>query len=111
MVAVVVRRAGLACAAFFMVLTGSAVAEDEILMRQSMAFNQCPSAIEGILRSMHARGDAVEVTRDTGAHYAVKLKSVDANLLFMCNAVSQQIEIARQTPGDYVDQNATASAN
>lgn len=111
MFAVLLRRAGFACAAFFMALTGSAFAEDEILMRQSMAFNQCPSVIEGILQSMQAHGDAVEVTRDTGAHYAVKLKSVDANLLFICNAVSEQIEIARQTPGDYHHQSATARAN
>lgn len=105
------RRAGFACAAFLMAQTAGTLAADEVLMRQSMSFHQCPSAVEGILASMNASDDAVIVTRDTGAHYTVKLQAVEANLVFVCNAVTAQIEILRQTPGDLSSGDRTASAD
>lgn len=111
MTAAMLSRAGFACAAFLILPMGAAQADETILMRKSMDFHQCPSVVENILASMHATNQHTVVVRDTGAHYSVKLKAVEANLLFVCNAVTEQIEITRQTPGDLALTDETASAN
>lgn len=94
-------RRAIACAAFFMCASqGVLAADEEVLLRQSTTFDQCPAAIEGMLSSLGAHQGHVSVMRDTGAHYIVKLSAMEANLVFRCNAVTEQIEIARQVPGD-----------
>ncbi|MGB7432349.1 MAG: hypothetical protein WA921_07770 [Ahrensia sp.] len=111
MIAVMLSRAGFACTAFLMVQTGLALAGDTVLMRKSMEFHQCPQVVENILTSMNASGQNVVLVRDTGAHYSVKLRAVEANLVLSCNAVTEQIEITRQVPGDLAAGDETASAN
>ncbi|MEO1744908.1 MAG: hypothetical protein AAFR13_00085 [Pseudomonadota bacterium] len=71
-------------------------------MRTDMEFSDCPSVIEGMLSSLQANTDHVHLLTDTGAHYQVKLVSRDANLVFLCNAVSNQITVTRTTPGELV---------
>lgn len=111
MTAAKLSRAGFACAAFLMAQTGLAPAGDTVLMRKTMEFHQCPQVVENILSSMNASGHNVVLVRDTGAHYTVKLKAVEANLVLSCNAVTEQIEITRQVPGDLAQGDETASAN
>lgn len=117
MIVAFLRRVGFACAAFLIVQTSLmaqakvAVAGETVLMRKPVDFNQCPSVIEAILGSMNAHSRQTVVVRDTGAHYTVKLKAVEANLVFICNAVTEQIEIKRQVPGDLSTQDETAAAN
>lgn len=111
------RRVGFACAAFLIAQAGTllavetAHADETVLLRKPMDFHQCPTVVEDILKSMNASSNNTVTVRDTGAHYSVKLRSVEANLLFNCNAVTRQIEISRQVPGDLSQRNETASAN
>lgn len=85
--------------AIFTAFSFSAVAGEEILTRNSSSFHECPSAISKMLNHLGANNNNVQTIMDTGAHYYVELSSVEANLQFRCNAVTEQLEIARVTPG------------
>ena len=67
-----------------------------------MAFHDCPSVIDNMLETLGADRSRVALMTDTGAHYKVKLISTDANLVFLCNAVAQQITVTRTTPGELI---------
>ncbi|WP_306120981.1 hypothetical protein [Roseitalea sp. MMSF_3504] len=77
-------------------------ASRELLLRKAVGFSQCPRAIEAMLSNIGASDRHVSVTADTAAHYRVKLVSIDANLVFLCNAVTEQITVTRTTPGELV---------
>lgn len=82
--------------------TGSAIAGEEVLMRQSAPFDACPQMVEAMLNGLGADHNHVHLVADTGAHYSVKLVSSAANLVFLCNAVTEDITITRTTPGELV---------
>lgn len=97
-------RAAAAAAAIAVVSFGAAgvaAADDrELIVRQSIGFDDCAAKIESYLDHVNADRDNVFVTRDTGAHYRLKLVSERSNLIFFCNAVSERIEISRTWPGE-----------
>ena len=88
--------AALACSLF---AAPSAWAGEEILIRNAMTFHECPAVISVMLEKIGADENHVQTISDTGAHYYVELESIDANLQFRCNAVTEQMEVARVTPG------------
>ncbi len=88
--------AALACSLF---AASSAWAGEEILIRNAMTFHECPAVISVMLEKIGADKNHVQTISDTGAHYYVELESIDANLQFRCNAVTEQMEVARVTPG------------
>jgi len=79
-----------------------AIAGEEVLMRQSAPFDTCPQMVESMLEGLGANRNHVRLVTDTGAHYSVKLVSSAANLVFLCNAVTEDITITRTTPGELV---------
>ena len=86
--------AGLLCASALPSLAG-----EELLTRGAMSFHECPAAISAMLNRLGADQNNAHTISDTGAHYYVELESTSANLKFRCNAVTEQIEIAKITPG------------
>ena len=97
-----IRRTAFAGAAFFISSSTLALAGEEILMRADMEFHACPNAVENMLNSLGAESSQVALVADTAAHYKIKLMSKNANLVFVCNNVAQQITIVRTTPGELV---------
>lgn len=85
-----------------------AFAGEELLVRTDMHFNECPAVISDMLQQLGANSNRVETTTDTGAHYFVELESVAADLHFRCNAVTEQFEVLRVTPGTLELSGATA---
>ncbi|MEN0000867.1 MAG: hypothetical protein AAF940_08280 [Pseudomonadota bacterium] len=83
-------------------MSAPAMAGEEILMRTDMAFDACPAAIENMLSGLNADSNHVFLETHTGAHYKIKLVSRDANLVFLCNSVTEQITISRTTPGELI---------
>lgn len=81
---------------------GGVAAADEIILRKSIPFHACPAAVRAMLSSLQAQSDHVHLVTDTGAHYKIKLVAEGANLVFLCNAVAEQITITRTTPGELV---------
>jgi hypothetical protein len=84
-------------------LAGSQTARaesSEVIVRASIAFDKCPGKIEAFLQHINADNNNVRVTRDTGAHYRLKLVAHSSNLEFNCNAVNETIEVLRTTPGE-----------
>ena len=75
-------------------------AAEETMLKRQAPFDTCPQMVDGMLAHLGAPKAHVELMADTGAHYRVKLISVDANLVFLCNAVSQTITVTRTTPGE-----------
>lgn len=75
------------------------MAGEELLTRAAMNFHECPAAISAMLESLGADQNHAQTISDTGAHYFVELESTSANLQFRCNAVTEQIEVAKITPG------------
>jgi hypothetical protein len=71
-------------------------------MRQAAPFDACPQMVEAMLDGLGADRNHVRQVADTGAHYSVKLVSSAANLVFLCNAVTEDITIMRTTPGELV---------
>ena len=96
------RAIPVAAGAMSMLFMGSvhALADEEVLLRHDLGFSQCRTVVHAFLADYEADPAHVTTEADTGAHYRVKLSSADANLLFRCNAVSQQIAVIRITPGD-----------
>ena len=92
----VIVPAALLCVA---VSTSSAFAGEELLVRSAMSFDECPAAISAMLNKLGADKNHARTISDTGAHYYVELESTQANLQFRCNAVTEQIEVARISPG------------
>ena len=88
--------AALICSLF---AASTAWAGEEILIRNTMTFHECPAVISLMLEKIGADENHVQTISDTGAHYYVELESIDANLQFRCNAVTEQMEVARVTPG------------
>ena len=88
--------AALLCAALSM---SSAFAEEELLVRSAISFHECQAAISAMLEKLGANQNNARTISDTGAHYFVELESTQANLQFRCNAVTEQIEVARISPG------------
>ena len=82
-----------------LLVASSAWAGEEILIRNAMMFHECPAVISAMLEKIGADENHVQTVSDTGAHYYVELESTDANLQFRCNAVTEQLEVARVTPG------------
>jgi hypothetical protein len=82
------------------VSTSWAQAESELIVRSSLAFDACPAKVDAMLTRLDADERNIRVVRDTGAHYSVKLVARSANLVFLCNAVNETIEITRTTPGE-----------
>lgn len=89
--------AGLLCLA-----STDAFSSEEIITRSAMHFADCPATISMMLESLGVDQNSVQTISDTGAHYYVELESVSANLVFRCNAVLEQLEIAKITPGTLV---------
>ena len=79
--------------------TSTALAGEELLIRGEMSFHECPSAITAMLNKLGANQNHTRTISDTGAHYYVELEAAAANLQFRCNAVTEQIEVAKITPG------------
>lgn len=79
-----------------------AIAGEEVLMRQAAPFDTCPQMVEAMLKGLGADRNHVHLVTDTGAHYSIKLVSSAANLVFLCNAVTEDITITRTTPGELV---------
>ena len=97
-------RAGKAGAAFsiLMVATASAGAGEEVILRHEAPFDRCPFMVAAMLESLKAEPANTVTTIDTGAHYGVKVIAASANLVFLCNAVTEQMTITRTTPGELV---------
>jgi hypothetical protein len=91
-----------AVAALVMAAASPSVAGEEVLMRQAAPFDTCPQTVEAMLEGLGADRNHVHLVSDTGAHYSVKLVSTAANLVFLCNAVTEDITITRTTPGELV---------
>lgn len=91
-----------AIAVFAGLVTAPAIAGEEVLMRQAAPFDTCPQTVEAMLGGLGADQNHVHLVADTGAHYSVKLVSATANLVFLCNAVTEDITITRTTPGELV---------
>lgn len=79
-----------------------AYAAEDVLIRSNAPFHLCPEMIDNMLAGIGAHQAHVELVADTGAHYGVKLISVEANLVFLCNAVTETITVTRTTPGELV---------
>jgi hypothetical protein len=78
----------------------SATAGEELLLRQSASLTSCRAMVANTLNSLKAPADRVRVEVDTGALYRLKVVSSEANLVFLCNGVAEQISISRSTPGE-----------
>lgn len=76
-----------------------AFAAEELLIRSAISFHECPATITKMLDQLGADKNHIHTISDTGAHYYVELEASAANLQFRCNAVTEQIEVARVTPG------------
>ncbi|MEM0898335.1 MAG: hypothetical protein AAGI92_00095 [Pseudomonadota bacterium] len=74
--------------------------ETEVILRKTLPFEECERTISNMLTQLNANSAFVQITHDTAATFRVKLQSQSANLIFSCNGVAAQIEVARQTPGD-----------
>ncbi len=85
--------------ALFCAAASPSLAGEELLTRGEMSFHECPAAISAMLKNLGANQRNARTISDTGAHYFVELESTSANLQFRCNAVTEQIEVARITPG------------
>lgn len=79
----------------------SASADEELLLRQSASLTACRAMVAKTLDSLKAPADRVRVMVDTGALYRLKVMSSEANLVFLCNGVAEQITISRSTPGEW----------
>lgn len=86
-------------AALLCILTSTAMAGEELLVRSEISFHECPSAITAMLGQLGADQNHTRTISDTGAHYYVELEAAAANLQFRCNAVTEQIEVVRIAPG------------
>ena len=95
--------------ASIMVFTGSALAESEVIMRQTLPFEACKTRISQLPASMNATPEQVSTEVDTGAIFKIRISASQSSLLLSCNKVTDQVEITRfinDTPD-----NAVASAN
>ncbi|MGI9399938.1 MAG: hypothetical protein ACR2O0_01675 [Rhizobiaceae bacterium] len=81
---------------------GMALAETEVLLRQAAEFEACHHTVLNLVKELGARPEQIRVETDTGAVYRLKIVSLDANLVFLCNKVTQRLEIRRTTPGEAV---------
>ncbi len=79
--------------------SANAFAETEVILRKEIAFEACHKSVDGILGSMGASSDRVFREVDTGALLRVKLVSDTADLVMICNKVTETIEVSRVTPG------------
>lgn len=97
-------RAGKTGAAFSMMMaaTVAAGAGEEVILRHEASFDRCPSMVSAMLESLKAEPANTVTTIDTGAHYGVKVIAASANLVFLCNAVTEQMTVTRTTPGELV---------
>lgn len=94
------QAAALTAALVSGVVGAPANAAEEVMLQRQAPFDVCPQMVDGMLSHLGAPQAHVELMTDTGAHYTVKLISVDANLVFLCNAVSETITVTRTTPGE-----------
>ena len=77
-----------------------ASAGEELLLRQSASLTACRAMVANTLNSLKAPAERIRVEVDTGALYRLKVVSSEANLVFLCNGVAEQISISRSTPGE-----------
>lgn len=80
----------------------SAFSESELLLRKHTQFSACRTTVHHLLAKLGARPEQLRLEMDTGAQYRVKLVTVNANLVFRCNKVSETIEVSRTEPGDLI---------
>ncbi|MEM7462058.1 MAG: hypothetical protein AAF362_05205 [Pseudomonadota bacterium] len=77
-------------------------AESELILRQAADFEACHQTVSNLVKELGARPEQIRLEVDTGAVYRLKIVSFDANLVFLCNKVSEHLEILRTTPGEAV---------
>ncbi|MEO0496115.1 MAG: hypothetical protein AAF141_01920 [Pseudomonadota bacterium] len=81
-------------------LPTSVLAEETLLVRKTIQFEECKSRVMAVPVSLGALPERVSIVRDTGAEFHLKIAARAANLVMACNKVSDQMEVYRTTPGD-----------
>lgn len=79
-----------------------AIADTDVILRTAAEFETCHHTVSNLVNELGARPEQIRVETDTGAIYRLKIVSFDANLVFLCNKVSEHLEILRTTPGEAV---------
>ena len=102
-----IRRTILAAA-----LVGSvtpALAGNEILIRQlSPNFDACVAVQDEMMRNLGADPDSLAVDMHTGAVLKRRYASAVADLVLVCNRVTEVLEVRRVTPGTGTTESASA---
>ncbi len=88
----------LACAGILL-SCANAFADSEVLLRQEIAFDACHKSVDGILKSINPVKQQVTTEVDTGAMLRIRVMASASDLVMMCNKVTEQIEVTRETPG------------
>ena len=102
-----IRRTILAAA--LVAVAGPALAGTEILVRQmSPSFNTCVAVQDEMMRNLGADPAALVVDMHTGAVLARRYTSAAADLILVCNRVTETIEVRRVTPGTGTTESASA---
>lgn len=85
--------------------TAPALAGEDVLIRQRAPFATCVFVQDRMMETLGVEPETLAVEMDTGAVLVRKYSSLEANLVLVCNRVTDVLEVRRQTPGDL----ATAS--
>ena len=85
---------------------GSANAATDVLVRQPAPFEACVAVQDRMMVKLGVEPETLAIEMDTGAMLMRKYSSIEANLVLVCNRVTEMLEVRRETPGDL----ATAAA-
>lgn len=80
--------------------TGAASAATDVLVRQPAPFEACVDVQDRMMVKLGVEPETLAVEMDTGAMLMRKYSSIEANLVLVCNRVTEMLEVRRETPGD-----------
>ena len=103
----IIRRTVLVAA--FATIATPAIAGTEILVRQlAPSFDACIAVQDAMMRNLGADPEALSIDMHTGAVLTRRYASAAADLVLVCNRVTDTLEVRRVTPGTGTTESASA---
>ena len=77
-----------------------ALAGTDVIIRQQVPFDACVDVQDRMMTGLGVAPETLAIEMDTGAMLMRKYSSLEANLVLVCNRVTDVLEVRRETPGD-----------
>lgn len=96
-------RTGLIALGLLASVAAPASAGTDILIRQLAPFDACVAVQDKMMRNLGVDPDGLDIEMDTGAVLMRKYSSVGADLVLVCNRVTEVLEVRRVSDDDLTE--------